>query len=85
MYWSSPDLSKFSLVMNALLVLCIAFKLLDITLLEGVAVSTSALLLIIDGSLGLLPMANWQEENPGMLEREFLALTHQVTASSKSH
>ena len=71
--------------MNALLALCIAFKLLDITLLEGVAVSTSALLLIIDGSLGLLPMANWQEENPGMLEREFLALTHQATASSKSH
>ena len=71
--------------MNALLALCIAFKLLDITLLEGVAVSTSALLLIIDGSLGLLPMANWQEENPWMLEREFLALTHQATASSKSH
>ena len=51
--------SKFSLAINASLALCISLKLLDITLLENVAVNASTVLLIIDGSLGLAPMANW--------------------------
>ena len=51
--------SEFSLAMNASLALCSAFKLLDIALLEGVAVSAGALSLITDGSLGLVLMTNW--------------------------
>lgn len=79
------SVSEFSLAMSAFSALCIAPKLLDITLLDGVTMSTGALLLTIDGSLGLTQMANWYEEKPCMLEREFLALTHQATASPKSH
>ena len=45
--------------MNASLTLCIAFKLLQIILLEGVAASAGALFLIIDDSLGFALMANW--------------------------
>ena len=77
--------SEFSLAMNASLALCIAFKLLQMILLEGVAVSAGALLLIIDGRLGFVLMAIWSGEKLWLLEREFLALTHQATASSKSH
>ena len=42
--------SEFSSAMNASLTLCIAFKLLQIISLEGVEVSTGALLRFIDGS-----------------------------------
>ena len=44
--------------MNASHALCISFKLLDITLVEGVAGSADFLLLI-DISLGLVVIANW--------------------------
>ena len=56
------SVSEFSLAMTAFSALCIAPKLLDITLLDGVTMSTGALLLTIDGSLGLTQMANWYEE-----------------------
>ena len=58
MWQSSPDLFRV-FTGNECFPFCIAFKLLQIILLEGVAVSASALLLIIDGSLGLVLMANW--------------------------
>ena len=45
--------------MNASRALCIPFKLLEIILLQGVAVSAGALLFIIVGSMRLAQMANW--------------------------
>ena len=58
--------------MNASHALCISFKLLDITLVEGVAGSADFLLLI-DISLGLVVIVGKEAVDVGV---KFLALNH---------